>query len=128
MQEIAFAIMADSNFLYILLGINLGGSIIIFLSFTIDSPYYDVGYKKFNQVLSSVVMWGSLMLILAAAMEGSIVSGTIVAWMFGVPFVVGIIMTQRESYIERLVKNVNKLSSADEIIIQARYILTLMKL
>ena len=40
-------------------------------------------------------MLGSLMLILAAAKD----SGTIIAWMFCVPFVVGIIMSQKENLI-----------------------------
>ena len=50
---------------------------------------------KFIQVLLIVVMWCLLMLIL----EGSLVRGTINAWIFCIRIVLGVIMSQRESYI-----------------------------
>ena len=41
-------------------------------------------------------MWSAFMLAVATAMEGNLIGGSIVAWLVGIPFIVGIVLTQRD--------------------------------
>lgn len=41
-------------------------------------------------------MWSAFMLAVATAMEGNLIGGSIVAWMVGIPFVISIVLTQRD--------------------------------
>ncbi|CAD8108800.1 unnamed protein product [Paramecium sonneborni] len=127
-QEIAFSIMHDQNFTYILLVITLGGSLIIFLAFSLGTQYHSFLFTRYHSTLSSLLMWSVFMLAIATAMEGNLIGGSIVAWLVGIPFVISIVLTQRDRQLESLVTNVNKLNSAEEIISQVRYILTLLRL
>lgn len=102
-QEIAFSIMHSESFLYILLVITLGGCLIIFLAFAFNSQYHDFHFSRYHAVLSSVLIWSAFMLGVAATMEGSLIGGSIVAWLVGIPFVVGIIVTQRDRQLEMLI-------------------------
>lgn len=95
-QEIAFSIMHDQSFLYILLVITLGGSLIIFLAFAFNSQYHDFKFSRYHATLSSILMWSAFMLAVATAMEGNLIGGTIVAWIVGVPFVICIVLTQKD--------------------------------
>ncbi|CAD8188241.1 unnamed protein product [Paramecium pentaurelia] len=127
-QEIAFSIMHNRNFAYILLVITLGGSLIIFLAFSLGTQYHSFLFTRYHSTLSSLLMWSAFMLAVATAMEGNLIGGSIVAWLVGIPFVISIVLTQRDRQLESLVANVNKLNSPEEIISQVRYLLTLLRL
>jgi len=48
-------------------------------------------------------------------MENTLFSGTIMAWFVGIPFIILIILTNRDHRIDLLLINVNKFQSGSEI-------------
>lgn len=88
--------MHSRSFAYILLVIILGGSLIIFIAFSLNTQYHNFLFTRYHSTLSSILMWSAFMLGVATAMEGNLIGGSIVAWLVGIPFIIGIVLTQRD--------------------------------
>ena len=88
---IAYNFFWTQNFTIILLIIIIGGSIHIFYRFRNYSPYYNYNYKIFWEVLTGTDLWTSVMLILANIIEGRFFNGSLLIWIFGLPFLILII-------------------------------------
>ena len=41
-------------------------------------------------------MWSAIMFGLAKVMDGKLFSGTVIAWMIGIPFIIGIVLTNKD--------------------------------
>jgi hypothetical protein len=112
--------------MYILLAIILGGSLVIFIAFGVAHPYHQHGFQLMSASLAAITLWSAIMLCLAKLMEGQVFQGSVIAWMIGLPFIVVIILTNRDKQIESLIINVNKFANAEELIQQTRYLLHLV--
>ena len=66
------------------------------------------------------------MLCFAKFMEGTLFEGSIVAWMIGIPFIVLIVLTNRDHRVDLLLINVNKFQSGEDLQNQIRFILKLI--
>lgn len=66
------------------------------------------------------------MLVFAKIMENTLFEGSIIAWLLGIPFVILIILTNRDHRVDLLLINVNKFQNGQEIQDQIRYLLKLI--
>ena len=111
---------------YILLAEIHAGSAILFIKFHFNSPYYNETIAKLWSTLMSINLWTAVMLAFSKVMENTLFEGSIIAWMIGIPFIILIIITNRDHRIDLLLINVNKFQSGEEIQNQIRYILKLI--
>ena len=81
---------------------------IIFIKFHFNSPYYNASVARFWSCLMSVNLWTAIMLCFSKFMEGTLFEGCIMAWILGIPFIVMIVLTNRDHRIDLLLINVNK--------------------
>lgn len=123
---ISFMFMRGEDYHYILLIFIIGGSLLIFFKFHFNSPYYNEKVAKLWSCLMSINLWTAIMLCFAKFMEGTLFEGSIVAWMIGIPFIVLIVITNRDQRVDLLLINVNKFQSGDELQNQIRFILKLI--
>lgn len=123
---ISMMFMRGSDYDYILLIFILGGSLLIFFKFHFNSPYYNEKIAKLWSCLMSINLWTAIMLCFAKFMEGTLFEGSIVAWMIGIPFIILIVITNRDQRVDLLLINVNKFQSGDELQNQIRFILKLI--
>ena len=123
---ISFMFMRGEDYHYILLIFIIGGSLLIFFKFHFNSPYYNEKVAKLWSCLMSINLWTAIMLCFAKFMEGTLFEGSIVAWMIGVPFIILIVITNRDQRVDLLLINVNKFQSGDELQNQIRFILKLI--
>jgi PAS domain S-box-containing protein len=118
--------MHGDQYQYILLAEILGGSIILFMKFHFNSPFYNEVIAKLWSALMSINLWTAMMLVFSKIMENTLFEGSIIAWMIGIPFIVLIVLTNRDHRIDLLLINVNKFQNGEEIQNQIRYILKLI--
>lgn len=123
---ISFTFMNGDQYQYILLALILGGSTILFVKFHFNSPYYNEIIAKLWSALMSINLWTAMMLVFSKIMENTLFEGSIIAWMIGIPFIVLIVITNRDHRIDLLLINVNKFQNGQEIQNQIRYILKLI--
>ena len=81
---------------------------------------------KYTQCLSAILLWTYFMILMAQLLENNLFQGSIVAWMIGIPFIVAIVLTAKDSRIQNLLMNVNKFSSGEDMMGQIRYLLKLI--
>ena len=86
----------------------LGYSVIVFLHFYNNSPYYNNNFKLLYSVMTSINLWTIITLMLAYLAEGFFLNGTIIVYFMGIPFIIAYILCKRDINIERLLSNVNK--------------------
>lgn len=123
---ISFMFMRGEDYHYILLIFIIGGSLLIFFKFHFNSPYYNEKVAKLWSCLMSINLWTAIMLCFSKFMEGTLFEGSIVAWMIGIPFIILIVITNRDQRVDLLLINVNKFQSGDELQNQIRFILKLI--
>jgi hypothetical protein len=109
-----------------LLILILGGSLMLFFKFHFNSPYYNETIAKFWSCLMAINLWTAIMLCFAKFMEGTLFEGSIVAWIIGIPFIILIVLTNRDHRVDYLLINVNKFQSGDELNNQFIFILKLI--
>ncbi len=117
-----FALLDSSQFLYILLGIILGESIVLFQRFYFNSPYFNNSMSKIWKIFSGINLWTAVCLICAVLLENVLMEGTMVIWIGGFPIFLIIILVSRDSKIDNLLQNINKINTGEELIFQVRYI------
>lgn len=108
LMVIALTFMRGKDYHYIILIFILGGSLIIFFKFHFNSPYYNEKVAKMWSCLMSINLWTAIMICFAKFMEGTLFEGSLVAWIIGIPFIVLIVITNRDHRIDLLLINVNK--------------------
>ena len=86
----------------------LGGSMLLFVNFHFDSPYYNVAIGNMWSCFCAINLWTAIMLWFAKVMENTLFEGSIIAWLIGCPFIILIIFTNRDHRIDLLLVNVNK--------------------
>ena len=59
-------------------------------------------------------------------MENSLFQGSIIAWIIGIPFIILIVITNRDHRLDLLLLNVNKISDGEELMNQIRFLLKLI--
>lgn len=94
--------MSGSDYHYILLIFILGGSLMLFFKFHFNSPYYNETIAKFWSCLMAIHLWTAIMLCFAKFMEGTLFEGSIVAWIIGIPFIILIVLTNRDHRVDYL--------------------------
>lgn len=123
---ICFTFMNGDQYQYILLALIFAGSAVLFVKFHFNPPYYNEIVAKLWSALMSINIWTAMMLIFSKIMEKTLFEGSIIAWLIGIPFIVLIIITNRDHRIDLLLINVNKFQNGQEIQNQIRYILKLI--
>ena len=115
LMVIALTFMRGKDYHYIILIFILGGSLIIFFKFHFNSPYYNEKVAKVWSCLMSINLWTAIMICFAKFMEGTLFEGSLVAWIIGIPFIILIVITNRDHRIDLLLINVNKFQSGEEL-------------
>jgi hypothetical protein len=119
--------MNGEQYQIILLAILIVGSTIVFIKFHFNSPYYNEYVAKLWTVLMAVNLWSAVMIIFARIMENTLFEGSIIAYFIGIPFIVLVVLTNRDHRVDLLLINVNKFQNGQEIQSQIRYILKLLE-
>ena len=119
-------LMHGNQYQYILLAEILGGSAILFMKFHFNSPYNDETIAKLWSTLMSINLWTAIMLSFSKIMENTLFEGSIIAWMIGIPFIILIVISDKDHRIDLLLINVNKFQNGEEIQNQVRYVLKLI--
>jgi len=123
---ICLTFLTGDQFQVILLALILIGSVVIFVKFYFNSPYHDEIIAKLWACIAAINLWTAVMVVFSRIMENTLFEGSIIAWLLGIPFVVLIILTNRDNRIDLLLINVNKFQNGEEIQSQIRYILKLI--
>ena len=72
--------------------------------------------------MTSINVWTIITLMLAYLAEGFFLNGTIIVYFMGIPFIIAYIICKRDINIERLLSNVNKFQTGEEIMFQVSYL------
>ena len=94
--------------------------------FHTTTPFYNDLLSKFWSCISAINMWSALMVAFAKFAEGVLFRGAFTAWCIGVPFIVVIVLTNRDNRTNYLLTNVMKFQTGDELNHQFLFILKLM--
>jgi len=124
---ICLTFLTDEQFQVFLLALILIGSLILFVKFYYTCPFHNEIVSKVWSIFQAVNLWSAGMLVFAKIMEETLFEGSIIAWLIGIPFVVLIIITNRDHRIELLLINVNKMQSPGEVREQIRYLLKMIE-
>jgi hypothetical protein len=127
LMVICLTFLTGDQFQVLLLALILIGSLILFVRFYFSSPYHNEIVAKVWSTLHALNLWTAVMLVFAKIMENTLFEGSIIAWLLGIPFVILIILTNRDHRIDLLLINVNKFSSGQEVQDQIRYLLKLIE-
>jgi len=127
LMVICLTFLTGEQFQVLLLALILIGSLILFVKFYFSSPYHNEVVAKVWSTLQALNLWTAVMLVFAKIMENTLFEGSIIAWLLGIPFVILIILTNRDHRIDLLLINVNKFSSGQEVQDQIRYLLKLIE-
>lgn len=90
---VTFTFLGSYQFIYITLGILLGGAIIVFQKYHYAAPFYVQAVARLWDVASGVNLWTAALLTLAQLIENNFVEGIIIVWIVGLPFLVMILLT-----------------------------------
>lgn len=123
---IAFTFMNGDRYQDIILTMILAGSLVLFYKFHYDSPYYNENIAALWSTLASLNLWTACMLIFSRIFHTSTTEGAVIGWLIGLPFLVVIVLTNRDHRVDLLLINVNKFTNGDQIQNQIRYILKLI--
>jgi hypothetical protein len=105
---ICFNLMHGEQYQYIILFLILGGSLLLFIKFHFNSPYFNETIGKLWSSLVSINLWTAIMLTFSKFMENTLFEGSLIAWIIGIPFIILIVLTNRDHRIDLLLINVNK--------------------
>jgi hypothetical protein len=78
--------------------------------------------SKIWKIFSGINLWTAVCLICAVLLENVLMEGTMVIWIGGFPIFLIIILVSRDSKIDNLLQNINKINTGEELIFQVRYI------
>lgn len=95
----------DANQSWILVLVTFLLSVWLFKEYNFEDPYYDYQVGKFYQIISSYYLYSTSMLLLCKLFESSEFTGSLIAWLIGLPFLVTIMLLTKKSKIETLVKS-----------------------
>jgi len=124
---ICLTYLTGDQFQVLLIALILIGSLILFMKFYFNSVYHNEIVSKLWSTILAVNLWTAVMLVFAKIMENTLFEGSIIAWLLGIPFVVLIILTNRDHRVDLLLINVNKFQSGQEVRDQIRYLLKLIE-
>jgi len=124
---ICLTYLTGDQFQVLLIALILIGSLILFMKFYFNSVYHNEIISKLWSTILAVNLWTAVMLVFAKIMENTLFEGSIIAWLLGIPFVVLIILTNRDHRVDLLLINVNKFQSGQEVRDQIRYLLKLIE-
>lgn len=123
---ISYIYIGTDQFIYIILVILMGGSIIIFQRFHFNSSFYHERMTKLWDIFSSLFIWSCANVCVAKLMEGNLFNGTVVMWLIGIPFIIIYILTQKDQKIEYFLQNSNKFTTGEELLFQILYLTKLI--
>jgi hypothetical protein len=145
---LAYTFMHGSEYHYILLALILVGSLLIFIKFHFNTPFYNDFISQLWSSLCAINLWTAIMVCFAKViliqksnsvslyealksknlkfMENSLFQGSIIAWIIGIPFIILIVITNRDHRLDLLLLNVNKISDGEELMNQIRFLLKLI--
>ena len=124
---ICLTFLTGNQFQVILLAIVLIGSIVLFMKFYFNPPYHDEIIAKLWASIAAINLWTSAMVVFSRIMENTLFEGSVIAWLLGIPFIVLVILTNKDHRIDLLLINPNKFQSGVEIQNQIRYVTKLMQ-
>ncbi|KAL4453179.1 hypothetical protein ABPG74_015410 [Tetrahymena malaccensis] len=125
---VMFVFMSTSQFIYLILGMILGGSIIIFQRAHFNSPFYNRSFFLLYDVMTVWYLWTSACLASAILLENNFYTGTIVIWIIGSPILIIFVLLSRDEKVDGLFSNVNKFANGEEIIQQSRVLINLLQM
>lgn len=99
----------------------------LFKAYNIDDPYYDWEVSLFYNIISTYYLWTCGWLMVCKVVENTSFSGGLIAWLLGLPFIISIMISTKQSKIDMLLRSQNKFKSGEDINNHIRYVLQLIK-
>lgn len=93
----------ESSWILVLTTFTL--SVWLYKKYNIDDPYYDWEVGLFYNVASTYYLWTNSWLLISQVLYNTTFSGSIIAWILGLPFLVAIMVSMKKSKIETLVRS-----------------------
>ncbi|EGR33143.1 PAS domain S-box family protein [Ichthyophthirius multifiliis] len=123
--QILFSFLTQGNdwfFVLLLFFLSLG----LHSVYNMGDPYYDEEVGKFYKVVTTYYLWTNFNLLLSQILSGTSFNGGLISWLIGLPFIVLIMITEKKSRIDTLIRSQMKFRSGEQIQGHLRYILQLI--
>ena len=81
--------------------------------YNIEDPYYNENIGKFYKIVSTYYLWTNSMLMISLVLYNTEFNGGLIAWILGLPFIGLIMLSEKKSHIETLVRSDVKFRSGE---------------
>ena len=118
--------LPDGSYQIIIIICIFGGSLLVFVMFQFDNPFYNIAIAKVWATVAALNLWTATMLIFAKIMENTAFKESIITWLIGLPLVLLLVLLTNDKRMDFLLINVNQFENGKEIINQVTYLLKLL--
>ncbi|EAR82220.2 PAS domain S-box protein (macronuclear) [Tetrahymena thermophila SB210] len=99
----------------------------LFWAYNFEEPYYDKEVGTFFNIVTTYYLWTNTMLVISLIFYETSFNGGLIIWILGLPFIILIMLTKRQSKIKTLIDSQMKFKSGEQVQNHLRYVLTLIQ-